>query len=94
MTAETAMERAEKPQAVSPCPFHGTLCEYVPMAHSAPAMAEELDSLRALNEKLVEALHKYGEHKLWCKTNNPMTDERCDCGLKVALLAAEDRADG
>ena len=40
-----------------PCPFHGTLCEYVPMA-------EEAATLRATNERLRAALRDIRDHSL------------------------------
>jgi len=41
-----------------PCPFHGTLCEYVPMAERTDAQSAEIAHLKADVERLRAALER------------------------------------
>lgn len=39
-----------------PCPFHGTACEYVPLAHEAAALKVEMQRIADLTEKWTDSL--------------------------------------
>jgi hypothetical protein len=97
MTDQAGAHTPEKPRAVSPCPFYGTFCEYVPMAHSAQAMTEELAHLRAQKAQLVEALKAITPPTLcgesWNLTDTETVEVTATFGniklAREAILAAE-----